>query len=104
MWKILTQCPNGPPPPPPLMVERYCAQVCAVSSARIPNFLASQTSRRRSIFRQIAPELVTCWARWRITVWRKMNLYAFQRCFQTPVSSTARVYTKRRLTLLLGAS
>ena len=47
---------------------------------------------------------MTCQARWRITVWNTMNLSAFQRLCQTPVSYAASAWTKRCPTLPLGMS
>ena len=84
------------------MVDRYCAQVCDISSTKILCFPASQASNLQSIRRQISQDLVMCQAHWRFTVWKKMKLSAFQRCCRTPASSASSAWSKQLPTLLLG--
>ena len=51
-----------------ILVERYCAQVRAVTFAGILNSSASQAFRQQSMFHLTAPELFTCLENWIIAV------------------------------------
>ena len=86
------------------MVDRYFSQVHAVSYTSIVCSPASQLSSLLLIRRRILQDLVMCWVRWRVTICNTMNLYAFQRRFQTRVSSAASTWTKRRPTRPLSVS
>ena len=101
MWKKLAQCSVVSSP---LLVVRYCEQVLTISSYNILNSPVSQASRRWSILCLIASYLVMCWAHWMITFWKTMNLSAFQRSYQNPVSSAASEYMKHHPTLLISTS
>ena len=101
LWCILDLCSGESSP---CLVERYCSQVRALSSTSIVCSPASQVSSLRSILYRILQDLVTFRAHWRVTVWKTINLSAFQQRCRTPVSSADSAWTKRRLNLPLGAS
>ena len=88
----------------PLLVERYCAHMCNISSTSILLFPASHKSNPRSIRLLILHNFLTLQAHWRVTVSKTVNLSAFQQRCRTPMSSAASVWMKRLPTRPLGAS
>ena len=69
------------------MVELY---VSFTSLSNAPRF--HKSSRKKMRF-QICAELLTPWARWRITDWKMITLSAFHFLAGTPSSSTYRITT-----------